>query len=92
MLASTEINQDRQRSSKIGESKKTDATWKERENAEDFVGTTVLSNIKVITLETIALAFPVNGMYHCVNAELENYPIQAVAARADKSIDKLINQ
>ena len=50
--------------------------------------TTVLSNIKVITLETIALAFPVNGMYHCVNAELENHPIQAIGAVAYKSIDR----
>ena len=36
--------------------------------------------------------FPVNGMYHCVNAELENHPIQAIiAALADISIDKLDN-
>ena len=51
-----------------------------------------LSNIKVITWETIAWPFPVNGMYHCVNAVLENHPIQAIiAALADISIDKLDN-
>ena len=59
-----------------------------------FVETSELSNNKVITSETIAVAFPSQwnvSLCECVNAELENHPIQAIAALADISIDKLDN-